>query len=761
MGETYDSYLGSWGSRVGRKTTAEANVHVTARQDDQHDDAQPATDATHAPISIRRRLGKYSIIVFLGGTLIIVGCMAFLSFLWTENESNTIWRRIVVSGWLVRSVTIVSLILRAIISTQATVATSIVAVLLLKWHQIRLFGAPEISAIRASNTGPRSLVLHLPRRPTATGAGMWALVLLMTAVTISLQFTSTALLSDVGRSEVVITYLDESIPYGIGAPRYQMNLGLGGHVLERHEPRQYHFPAFAEYTEPLQAVDNSRDTGVSMQAFLPIGSQRSRESLLKYTGPASVVDTRVVCFRPSIRNVSIKARGDMFEAAGQIRTEHRFPGAREPTLARTAFDCSFTMLSYSTDLSGHWPLSFCRLTQAPWNSTLKSMLRPDGDLPEKGYFVMEGAPTYLFINTTGVRREWANWTRSYNAKTFSYSFNTTIAELDTSSAINSSGEWATFATSHENVTISMALCALDSQARNLNRHRIIFGPEISSSFDTTAIRTQLGATSDHISTNKRGIFNLSKPESWSTPLSELILPGQTIFTNISTAPGHDLRQVTAQPYWLTFNIQGHLPTPMKQWLGGVVTSADFMLCTANCLYPGEAGRRPTITLLSSIFQSTIKDTGSVAHAFQAIIRVLASTGYHDSLPFFNATAPSEMQPVTELDKPTSKVFLAVVGSLLLLHLVLIAIVTAMFAFAAGGNDLIVGGAWAALAPVQGGEDTAVWLPWTSRLRDSQVKKRMKSVGVDGVLVGLESNGDRLRLRRRPEGYERLKGRRED
>jgi hypothetical protein len=67
----------------------------------------------------------------------------------------------------------------------------------------------------------------------------------------------------------------------------------------------HQYPVFAEYAEGMVGNGSSgiSDTGLTMRAFLPIDSQGNRSSIHVYNGPATVVDSRVVCVRPNITNL--------------------------------------------------------------------------------------------------------------------------------------------------------------------------------------------------------------------------------------------------------------------------------------------------------------------------------------------------------------------------------------------------------------------------------------------------------------------------
>ncbi len=101
--------------------------------------------------------------VMLGGTLFTLACVAFLCFLWLNNEGNAVWSNIVKAGWVTRSIIVRSLLLRWAITAQAAVATSMVAAPLLQVAGTPLADAATVSLATFSNPGPDALLLRLLR----------------------------------------------------------------------------------------------------------------------------------------------------------------------------------------------------------------------------------------------------------------------------------------------------------------------------------------------------------------------------------------------------------------------------------------------------------------------------------------------------------------------------------------------------------------------------------------------------------------------
>ncbi len=72
-------------------------------------------------------------------------------------------------------------------------------------------------------------------------------------------------------------------------------------------------PADAPFDEP-----GFKDTGLLLRAFLPIANQQDRVLIKDYNGPATVIDTRVVCFPPQIKNVEMHTDTGTAELWGNV-----------------------------------------------------------------------------------------------------------------------------------------------------------------------------------------------------------------------------------------------------------------------------------------------------------------------------------------------------------------------------------------------------------------------------------------------------------
>src|ERR1700722_17197507 len=79
-----------------------------------------------------QRVGPLGLAILLGSLVCILGSLAFLYFLWLGDATNGMWQRLVLAGWVTRSITIASLVIRVLIAAQAAFCTSLIAALLLQ-----------------------------------------------------------------------------------------------------------------------------------------------------------------------------------------------------------------------------------------------------------------------------------------------------------------------------------------------------------------------------------------------------------------------------------------------------------------------------------------------------------------------------------------------------------------------------------------------------------------------------------------------------
>jgi hypothetical protein len=671
-----------------------------------------------------------------------------LGFLWLFDESSTLWSRIILAGWLIRSVTMAALILRFVTFAQAMVTGSMVAVALLHYSHTPLSSVPAVSIAQFVNTGPRSLIPHLPKRMSAFTMLAWLLVVGMTVTSSSLQFTSTALLSDIDLAPVNTTQLASGLPYGIRWGSFNSE-ELGWF---RQEPRAFRFPAFAEHSEPSDGRDGVWDTGLSMRAFLPIISQPKPEDITKYTGIATVVDTRVACMRPSLADVQIQLApglpsGRWNSIWGSVWTELSVPGMNSSFEAATPvpFNCTFAQAVIGAPGGDEWAVTVCGVNFGAVGmlSKMRPNFEPIGYTPPVGPGAM-----YLVINTT----------RTQFAPDFTPAdvpvYNLTLSQP--------SETWMNAFHNGYGIFFNATLCTLDPAAVPIDitasRSSTAAEPSATwlmarSRFDTTAIRASLGATQPPLSRASRAIFNLTLPASLAPPLA----PNFILHNGIISLTAN-----STLPFWLGVLAAGELPFAAP--IGLEFNAESFVRFCTNCEYgiPTSATNiKERRSVLTDLFQDTLRDTGgNVAVALQAVLTGTAATLYYEYGGLFDATAAEvAIQSTALAQRPVRRTFAMVVLALLGAHLVLVAAGCVLFALTPG--DRILGGAWAAVAQLRGPE-VERWFSVASingeTMRDWAVTKRMRDVGEGGIAVGVGDVQGRLSVVRR---RKRGKGRKEE
>ena len=172
-----------------------------------------------------------------------------------------------------------------------------IAVLALKRNSILL---PDLAAaimIQFQNTGPLTLALRLfHSRSHGRAKLLFSLGTILVITSTLLQFSSKILLFDFSIAPMTGSIQELVVPYGIRdisdiATNPEACMDYLGYC--RSKPGG--FPAFGEYLEPTSDEDEFHDTGLTMRTFLPVISETQRSILRDYRGPATVVDSRMVC----------------------------------------------------------------------------------------------------------------------------------------------------------------------------------------------------------------------------------------------------------------------------------------------------------------------------------------------------------------------------------------------------------------------------------------------------------------------------------
>jgi hypothetical protein len=271
--------------------------------------------------------------LLLGTSVLALGLLGFLVFLWFGDQSNDTWRNTMVNGWATRAVAITALLLRTAAYVQATIATAILASLVLESRSgIDLYGLARLSLARSGASSPWTFVSWVvediyKKRRKAKHNYLWAVIAVSLLTTTSiLQFGSTILLSDLDlgslRGHPYSSLLSAGFSYrcsGNYCPKSSYSKVPRDTSWMTNPP---YYPAFGEFAEkPGEAPDGVVDTGVLLRSFLPFADAQSRQLLHNYTGKAIVLDARVVCLAPDI--TELNGTGHSSELSGRVTVKSK------------------------------------------------------------------------------------------------------------------------------------------------------------------------------------------------------------------------------------------------------------------------------------------------------------------------------------------------------------------------------------------------------------------------------------------------------
>lgn len=238
--------------------------------------------------------------------LSIVAAFTFVTWLWWTPRDNDLWRSWVLANRLQPSVTLASVIIRTAVGTLAATATAMIASVAVERRGVHLHSIAQVSTARFSGSGPLSLGI-LALRPSRLDVVVRSILVLLILITFAAQFISTLLVSDLQQGEIIS--FPRSIPNIYSVKLHKEFQGVGGSMGSTPDSywglRLRYAETFAEHSETGLVDEGIDDTGPTIRAFLPFESTEIRESVSTFRGVARVSDSRVVCLRPIIRNLTL------------------------------------------------------------------------------------------------------------------------------------------------------------------------------------------------------------------------------------------------------------------------------------------------------------------------------------------------------------------------------------------------------------------------------------------------------------------------
>ncbi|KAI1125574.1 hypothetical protein F5Y10DRAFT_294547 [Nemania abortiva] len=475
-----------------------------------------STDSTpELALPILESLGFSGLSSLIGGHIGILGALAFLAFLWfgfgaapEAAKATSAWRRIALSDWMTRAITLSSLAIRVLTTLQVTVCTSMIAALILERRRARKSYVPWLSVIRSINDGPlRLLQMLLASMDFAVVCyPEFGLAVLMVSITLVLQLSSTLLLSDLHSFVIVGDYNRSQVPSLIPYNASTFDIHIDGFKYLLRSPI---FSTFGEVQSVFDSSPNSHglsDTGLLQRGFLPFAESQNRTSTRHYEGNAIVMSSRVACMRPVILGeygyISNEYKNfpgcgvleGMIQYTSSFRKAHvtSIPPCESGDCEEEPFRCHIPSSNF-----GDWQSAACKLGGFGTAAGILT-LEPKWTPSDKPWTA--NSSTYL-LQTTNMRDK--DWSQVPDTQ-----------ELPEGVPFEEWQSYEIFPGRFLNITLCYMGVALERKAVEMDssgglREPVITGSQISTEYNTTDVQTLFGVDDPRKSVAERGILNMT------------------------------------------------------------------------------------------------------------------------------------------------------------------------------------------------------------------------------------------------------------
>lgn len=664
-----------------------------------------------------RRVGFTGCLILSLGTAVALAVPAFLAALWSEamaaadgKEAASAWIFLLAADRATRVVTVCTAALRTSVTLQAGLMTAMAAGIVLEKTRPPLLHAPALSIIRAVGTGPTNL-LHtmLPMPRGLLSVAVYAVVVVEVLLVVASQFFSTILLADFSNAGLMGAAAERNVTSYLTVEAY-------------HSAYWSNHPAgwvFAETGGSFDRGSNFDDTGPTYRAFLPFADEQERNNLRSFSGPALVMNQRVLCLRPRLSNMTLS---DGWLTGSLDLDEDAHPSLRDANKSSSHFTIACTLRPIHPESRGVDASVICLPETAIWNFKLNDSL-PDiqtlhGHLDEYRTDFTAMAVVLQAVSPSSIEAHLGNFPIEDPA----------VHRLP---HYRDDGSWTVIgnaSTKRELLKATACMSGLGVDAYNVKMDREWPGSEpsmawqtdrIPNAYDTRSTRRQLGASLSPAGLRERGLLRLNPREDWKViRLDDADEREQEQFRYqfymdfVFSLPKYDSRQ---RPAHEAAGDRGN----WTRHLGyNHINSLDRGLWT--------------------LFKDVLADTDSPALALQALLAKINQQRYYSRLAQQAPTRRAQVALAADTLMPARRAGLVAVVVVVVVHLALVAVVTAVFV--ASTKVSSVGNAWQAVAQVVS-EDTMPLLGQADRMTDSGVERWLSDDAGRGTYASLRRRGD--------------------
>jgi hypothetical protein len=248
-------------------------------------------------------------ITFTIGVICIIAVVIVLALLWcggnwtSSRILSNLLKTLALRNWLPQFITILTAILRFVISAHILICCMMVASLAISRNAIRQVEDQHyVTVLQEAGPGPTAMFLPFAR---AARHGRFVIgflsVCMMILISTLLQFASTMLLSDF--SSALLPGSSSNLVVNMTTGNFDIDNSLT-------QSRPVAYPVFAERSEgrnkilPEGSERGLMDTGNVSRAYMALSAE-DRVRVRSYQGFGTVLTTHFICFPPDLSNTSV------------------------------------------------------------------------------------------------------------------------------------------------------------------------------------------------------------------------------------------------------------------------------------------------------------------------------------------------------------------------------------------------------------------------------------------------------------------------
>lgn len=489
------------------------------------------------PHSWKEKLGTFAMVGLIAGYVLLCAAVGTLAFIWFGSPAIPAWKEITARNWLSKAISICIGVIQQVMVLQLGIVTATLASLALESRDVMIGDVASVSTMRATATSTGAFVMawqYISRGYYRSARHSRNIFLIVSATLLWClsQFLLLIILTDVSLRSTAGLASSANLPFSLHYNFTGTKEGDGLIKTHFQDPsvgawnrKVSKYASFAEYSEPPYEADGVSDTGITLRAFLPFGTAQDRENLETYKGNLTVLDARVTCQVPQIKNATVdsnrRARGSLAVTRNTPRLANalldkgkniNFNGPANTGMHEDGskdFDCGMAT-KYGDPSSSQWSLSLCQLWKGKSTEKMESFGGLYSEFQDQsliGATDLRGS-AYLFLNNSlRIFDEFGEFVSPPDI--------TVVAE-----ASQERGEWLDLLNSNGSVIFSASICyaafdfadidvSISSQSnRTESRLEPVFDPE-TSYYTFKELRYAMGQDRS-LRIDKRGILELAK-----------------------------------------------------------------------------------------------------------------------------------------------------------------------------------------------------------------------------------------------------------